>query len=165
MTAFTSMQPQTSSRVSQLAGSPLRQQHKACFSASRRSLAVRASGDGSRVDKFDKHSIIVSPSILSADFAKLGEQVLPPETAHTCVNWQHKFGLALALISSSQACDDVRGQRCLMTVLTRNEKKYLDSFRDFGMYFCCRSRLLRLLVLIGSMWMSWTADLCQTSPL
>lgn len=91
MTAFTSMQPQTCSRVSQLAGSPLRQQHKACVSAPRRSLAVRASGNGSRVDKFDKHSIIVSPSILSADFAKLGEQVLPPETAYTCLNWQHRF--------------------------------------------------------------------------
>ena len=89
MTAFTSVQPQTSSRVSELAGSPLRQQHKACFSASRRSLAVRASGNGSRVDKFDKHSIIVSPSILSADFAKLGEQVLSTVTAYTCLNWQH----------------------------------------------------------------------------
>lgn len=91
MTTFTSMQPQTCSRVSQLAGSPLRQQHKACFSASRRSLAVRASGDGSRVDKFDKHSIIVSPSILSADFAKLGEQVLLPETAYICLNGQQRF--------------------------------------------------------------------------
>ncbi|DBA82966.1 TPA: hypothetical protein ACH3X1_006745 [Trebouxia sp. C0004] len=87
MTAFTSMQPQTSSRVSQLAGSPLRQQHKACFSASRRSLAVRASGDGSRVDKFDKHSIIVSPSILSADFAKLGEQIKAVEAAGA--DWIH----------------------------------------------------------------------------
>lgn len=30
----------------------------------------------SRVDKFSKSDIIVSPSILSANFAKLGEQVL-----------------------------------------------------------------------------------------
>lgn len=30
----------------------------------------------SRVDKFSKNDIIVSPSILSANFAKLGEQVL-----------------------------------------------------------------------------------------
>lgn len=29
-----------------------------------------------RVDKFSKSDIIVSPSILSANFAKLGEQVL-----------------------------------------------------------------------------------------
>lgn len=76
MTAFTGVQPKTCSRVSQLSGSPLRQQQRASFSASRKSFAVRASGNGSRVDKFDKHSIIVSPSILSADFAKLGEQVL-----------------------------------------------------------------------------------------
>lgn len=34
--------------------------------------AVRASG---RVDKFSKSDIIVSPSILSANFASLGEQV------------------------------------------------------------------------------------------
>ena len=30
----------------------------------------------SRVDKFSKSDIIVSPSILSANFSKLGEQVL-----------------------------------------------------------------------------------------
>lgn len=30
----------------------------------------------SRVDKFSKGDIIVSPSILSANFAKLGEQVV-----------------------------------------------------------------------------------------
>ncbi len=29
----------------------------------------------SRVDKFSKSDVIVSPSILSANFAKLGEQV------------------------------------------------------------------------------------------
>lgn len=84
MTTFTSMQPKTCSRLGQLAGSPLRQPHRLCCSASRRSLAVRASGDGSRVDRYDKHSIIVSPSILSADFAKLGEQVLGIETAQRC---------------------------------------------------------------------------------
>lgn len=81
MTTFNSMQPKTCSRLGQLAGSPLRQPHRLCCSASRRSLAVRASGDGSRVDRYDKHSIIVSPSILSADFAKLGEQVLGVKTA------------------------------------------------------------------------------------
>lgn len=81
MTTFTSMQPKTCSRLGQLAGSPVRQPQKVGPSATRRSLAVRASGDGSRVDRYDKNSIIVSPSILSADFAKLGEQVLPAEAA------------------------------------------------------------------------------------
>lgn len=36
---------------------------------------MRASGNGDRVDRYNKGDIIVSPSILSADFAKLGEQV------------------------------------------------------------------------------------------
>ena len=85
MTSFTTMQPQTCSRVSQLAGSPVRHPHRACFSASRRAFSVRASGNGSRVDKFDKHSIIVSPSILSADFAKLGEQVLLTKRTLACL--------------------------------------------------------------------------------
>ena len=41
-------------------------------SAARRSVAVTASH---RVDKFSKNDVIVSPSILSANFSKLGEQV------------------------------------------------------------------------------------------
>ena len=45
--------------------------------AARRSVAVTASH---RVDKFSKNDVIVSPSILSADFAKLGEQVRPPDS-------------------------------------------------------------------------------------
>ena len=41
-----------------------------------------------RVDKFSKNDVIVSPSILSANFSKLGEQVrpeppTPPRTALT----------------------------------------------------------------------------------
>ena len=63
------------SKTALLSGTPIRQARRACFSVGRHALAVRASGNGARVDKFDKHSIIVSPSILSADFAKLGEQV------------------------------------------------------------------------------------------
>ncbi|CAK0782506.1 hypothetical protein CVIRNUC_005724 [Coccomyxa viridis] len=43
--------------------------------ASRACVKVCAKGDGTRVDKFQKSEIIVSPSILSANFAKLGEQV------------------------------------------------------------------------------------------
>ena len=43
-----------------------------CFVVSRKAFQVRAS---SRVDKFSKTDIIVSPSILSANFSKLGEQV------------------------------------------------------------------------------------------
>ena len=42
--------------------------------AARRSVAVTASH---RVDKFSKNDVIVSPSILSANFSKLGEQVRP----------------------------------------------------------------------------------------
>ena len=75
MATFTSMQPTTCSRVG-LAGSPVRQVSRASSSTSRRALTVHASGNGGRVDKFNKKSVIVSPSILSADFAKLGEQVL-----------------------------------------------------------------------------------------
>jgi hypothetical protein len=46
-----------------------------CYCELRRKIStvVKAS---SRVDKFSKSDIIVSPSILSANFAKLGEQVL-----------------------------------------------------------------------------------------
>ncbi|XP_026657858.2 ribulose-phosphate 3-epimerase, chloroplastic isoform X3 [Phoenix dactylifera] len=46
--------------------------------------AVRASA---RVDKFSKSDIIVSPSILSANFAKLGEQVKAVEVAGC--DWIH----------------------------------------------------------------------------
>lgn len=44
-----------------------------CEFRRRISTVVKAS---SRVDKFSKSDIIVSPSILSANFANLGEQVL-----------------------------------------------------------------------------------------
>ena len=45
-------------------------------SAARRSVGVvRASAQTDRVDKSSKSSIVVSPSILSANFAKLGEEV------------------------------------------------------------------------------------------
>ena len=37
----------------------------------------------SRVDRFSKSDIIVSPSILSANFAKLGEQVLFSSFLHS----------------------------------------------------------------------------------
>ncbi|CAM0146725.1 unnamed protein product [Urochloa decumbens] len=43
------------------------------FSTPRKAFQVRASA---RVDKFSKNDIIVSPSILSANFAKLGEQMI-----------------------------------------------------------------------------------------
>lgn len=42
--------------------------------AARRGRASSLTVATSRVDKCDKKSIIVSPSILSANFAKLGEQ-------------------------------------------------------------------------------------------
>ncbi|VAH87258.1 unnamed protein product [Triticum turgidum subsp. durum] len=45
---------------------------RAGFSSSRKLFQVKAS----RVDSFSKSDIIVSPSILSANFAKLGEQVI-----------------------------------------------------------------------------------------
>ena len=43
-----------------------------CPSRSRSALVVKAT---KRLDKFSKKNIIVSPSILSADFAKLGDEV------------------------------------------------------------------------------------------
>lgn len=45
---------------------------------SRKLFQVKAS----RVDKFSKSDIIVSPSILSANFAKLGEQVCYDTNIH-----------------------------------------------------------------------------------
>ena len=42
---------------------------------SRASVKVYASTANARVNKFSKSDIIVAPSILSANFAKLGEQV------------------------------------------------------------------------------------------
>ncbi|CAN0896021.1 Ribulose-5-phosphate-3-epimerase, chloroplastic, partial [Linum grandiflorum] len=56
-----------------------------CHPAGRRvDLVVKAM---SRVDKFSKSDIIVSPSILSANFAKLGEQVKAVEKAGC--DWIH----------------------------------------------------------------------------
>ncbi|XP_016192153.1 ribulose-phosphate 3-epimerase, chloroplastic [Arachis ipaensis] len=54
------------------------------FSRRRFSTIVKAS---SRVDKFSKSDIIVSPSILSANFSKLGEQVKAVELAGC--DWIH----------------------------------------------------------------------------
>jgi ribulose-phosphate 3-epimerase len=54
------------------------------FSAPRKAFQVRASA---RVDKFSKNDIIVSPSILSANFSKLGEQVKAVEVAGC--DWIH----------------------------------------------------------------------------
>uniref|UniRef100_I1P7Z7 ribulose-phosphate 3-epimerase n=1 Tax=Oryza glaberrima TaxID=4538 RepID=I1P7Z7_ORYGL len=54
------------------------------FSSPRKAFRVRAS---SRVDKFSKNDIIVSPSILSANFSKLGEQVKAVEVAGC--DWIH----------------------------------------------------------------------------
>jgi len=55
-----------------LHGQPLCTARRAQCNAGRRSVSVSATH---RVDKFSKKDIIVSPSILSANFAKLGEQV------------------------------------------------------------------------------------------
>ncbi|KAI3736828.1 hypothetical protein L2E82_26815 [Cichorium intybus] len=49
--------------------------------------AIRTVVKASRVDKFSKSDIIVSPSILSANFAKLGEQVKAVELAGC--DWIH----------------------------------------------------------------------------
>ncbi|MQK22306.1 hypothetical protein EI013_28475, partial [Escherichia coli] len=54
------------------------------FSRRKISTTVKAS---SRVDKFSKSDIIVSPSILSANFAELGEQVKAVELAGC--DWIH----------------------------------------------------------------------------
>ncbi|KAG2554463.1 hypothetical protein PVAP13_9KG607000 [Panicum virgatum] len=54
------------------------------FSTPRKAFQVRASA---RVDKFSKNDIIVSPSILSANFSKLGEQVKAVEVAGC--DWIH----------------------------------------------------------------------------
>nr|KJB06903.1 hypothetical protein B456_001G072700 [Gossypium raimondii] len=54
------------------------------FTRRRISTVVKAT---SRVDKFSKSDIIVSPSILSANFAKLGEQVKAVEVAGC--DWIH----------------------------------------------------------------------------
>ena len=53
-------------------------------SKARAAFSVSAS---SRVDACDKNSVIVSPSILSADFAKLGEQVIAVDKAGA--EWIH----------------------------------------------------------------------------
>ncbi len=46
----------------------------------RRSLVVKAT---SRVDAYSKNDIIVSPSILSANFSKLGDEVRPLAAGRT----------------------------------------------------------------------------------
>ncbi|GJN30404.1 hypothetical protein PR202_gb18709 [Eleusine coracana subsp. coracana] len=58
--------------------------HGLVFSTPRRAFQVKATA---RVDKFSKNDIIVSPSILSANFAKLGEQVKAVEVAGC--DWIH----------------------------------------------------------------------------
>merc|ERR1719238_1671227 len=57
------------------------------IATARRATAARASGDGARVDKFSKDDIIVSPSILSANFACLGDQVKAVDEAGA--DWIH----------------------------------------------------------------------------
>ncbi|PIA62815.1 hypothetical protein AQUCO_00200679v1 [Aquilegia coerulea] len=56
------------------------------FTSSRRNYRMEVKAT-SRVDKFSKNDIIVSPSILSANFAKLGEQVKAVELAGC--DWIH----------------------------------------------------------------------------
>ncbi|KAL0357463.1 UNVERIFIED_CONTAM: Ribulose-phosphate 3-epimerase, chloroplastic [Sesamum calycinum] len=78
-----------SSTLVQSVGGGLKAQNSA-FSApnsltfTRRKTVVKAT---SRVDKFSKSDVIVSPSILSANFAKLGEQVKAVELAGC--DWIH----------------------------------------------------------------------------
>lgn len=71
----------------------------------------------SRVDRFSKSDIIVSPSILSADFARLGEEVsggsalflgAPCEGSHPLLVGHVKGGgtPALAAAASASAGDD-----------------------------------------------------------
>jgi ribulose-phosphate 3-epimerase len=55
--------------------------------AARSSVVVRAQGKAERVDRYSKKDIIVSPSILSANFAKLGEQIKAVEEAGC--DWIH----------------------------------------------------------------------------
>ncbi len=89
-----------------------------------------------RVDQCKKSEIMVSPSILSADFARLGEEVRKGSTTFLrgC-----KQSVLLALQRS----------RCLGVGadVTYN-----------------RSRPLTRLVATGCTWTSWTAALCPTSP-
>ncbi|GAA0141672.1 hypothetical protein LIER_02764 [Lithospermum erythrorhizon] len=64
-------------------GSSLSNPKSLTFSRRKNSTVVKAS----RVDKFSKSDIIVSPSILSANFSKLGEQVKAVEVAGC--DWIH----------------------------------------------------------------------------
>ncbi|KAK9075482.1 hypothetical protein SSX86_003806 [Deinandra increscens subsp. villosa] len=59
--------------------------HHNSLSCTRRAAIVKAAG--SRVDRFSKTDIIVSPSILSANFSKLGDQVKAVELAGC--DWIH----------------------------------------------------------------------------
>ncbi|RVW14699.1 Ribulose-phosphate 3-epimerase, chloroplastic [Vitis vinifera] len=70
--------------VNKLQRSSLFQPTSFTFSRRKFSSTVKASA---RVDKFSKSDIIVSPSILSANFAKLGEQVKAVELAGC--DWIH----------------------------------------------------------------------------
>lgn len=54
--------------------------------STRRCVDVRASAT-SRVDRSDKRSVVVSPSILSADFSKLGDEVRAIDQAGC--DWVH----------------------------------------------------------------------------
>mmetsp|Transcript_480 Transcript_480/g.3529 ORF Transcript_480/g.3529 Transcript_480/m.3529 type:complete len:167 (+) Transcript_480:126-626(+) len=54
--------------------------------SSKRCVDVRASAT-SRVDRSDKRSVVVSPSILSADFSKLGDEVRAIDQAGC--DWVH----------------------------------------------------------------------------
>ena len=68
----------------------LTQTHTSAFRAGAASSARRSARSAvkvyatHRVDRFDKKDIIVSPSILSANFSKLGEQVWSRVAAITC---------------------------------------------------------------------------------
>jgi hypothetical protein len=64
----------------------------------RLSVQAKVAGTNARVARSSKSDIIVSPSILSANFSKLGEEVrtqLPLPFAQTCSSISHLMSLAL----------------------------------------------------------------------
>jgi hypothetical protein len=90
----------------------------------RLSVQAKVAGTNARVARSSKSDIIVSPSILSANFSKLGEEVrkqLPLPLAQTYPSISHV--ISLALVSRYSTYRRVQGKNPVTNVSSRRYRQ------------------------------------------